>query len=659
MLTSIFRVAVSVSALTAASTALAQQAPAPDAAADEQAKPDQPQDGAIIVTATRVPVAIDRVPASITVLDKAAIDRAQDLGVTELLLRTPGVSMSRNGGYGTATSLRIRGAESDQTVVVMDGVKLNDPASTGGGYNFANMLVGDTARIEILRGPQSTLWGSQAIGGVVNIVTAAPEKPLEGSFDVEAGSRNTVSARAGIGGRTGPLAWRLGGQTFTTDGISAIAPAFGGKEPDGYTNRSATGRAELELAQNLSVELRGYYSDDRVEIDATTGDSADYSKNEEFVGYAGINLALLDGRLRNRFGYAYTDTDRSSYGPARARPLSFESAGQNRRWEYQGSFAFTRAVSAIFGLEREDSSFRSRSPSASLSTPLPAFTTGDAGITSAYAQLSVAPLDGLTLNGGIRYDDHSRYGGKTLFQAGGVWRLPTGTILRASYGEGFKAPTLYQLFSEYGNAGLEPEQAHGWEAGAEQQFFGRRLTFGATYYERSTTNQIVFNSCTATSTNALCFVPGSTTRRSGYYSNVSRSEAHGIEAAAALRLGGLTLDGNYSWTVAEDRSPGAATYGKWLPRRPRDSANASISYELPFGVSAGAALRWSGHTFDNAANTTRLDSYTLVDLRAEVKASDKFSLFAHAENIFDEQYMTAYRYGTLGRSFYAGIRGRF
>jgi len=653
MLKSVFRLSVSLAALAAAPAAFAQQAPAPDAAATEDS--DQ-----IVVTATRAPVNIDQVPASITVLDKAAIDRSQDIGATEILLRTPGISISRNGGYGTSTSLRIRGAESDQTVVVIDGVKLNDPAATGGGYNFANMLIGDTARIEVLRGPQSILWGSQAIGGVVNIVTAAPEKPLEGSFDIESGSRETVSARAAIGGKTGPLAWRVGGQRFTTAGISAIAPQFGGKEADGYNNSSASGRAELTLASNLSVEVRGYYSNGRTEIDSTSGDNSDYSTSEEFVGYAGINLSLLDGRFRNRFAYAYTDTDRDSYGPTRARPLSFESDGKNKRFEYQGSFAFTKQISAVFGVENENSDFRSRSPAASLATPLPAFARGSAELTSAYAQLSVEPVTGLTLNGGIRYDDHSRFGGQTLFQAGGVWRSSWGTIVRANYGEGFKAPSLYQQFSEYGNTALDPEQAKGWEAGVEQQLFGRKLIFGATYFERKTTGQIIFNSCTATSTVPLCFVPGSpTVHRFGYYSNVSRAEAHGIEAAGALNLGGFTLDGNYSWTVAEDRSAGTATFGKWLPRRPQNTANGSISYAFPFGLTTGAAVRWAGHSFDNAANTTKLDDYTLVDLRAELKAGDNLSVFARAENLFDEKYMTAYRYGTLGRSIYAGIRGRF
>lgn len=648
----VIRSSISLAAIAAAAPVFAEEIPAYPTVTDD--------DREIIVTATRAEVALDRTPASITVLDKAAIDRSQDIGATELLLRTPGVTISRNGGYGTSTSLRIRGAESDHTVVVIDGVKLNDPASAGGGYNFANLLVGDIDRIEVLRGPQSILWGSQAIGGVVNIVTAEPHNELEGSFDVEAGSRATVSARAALGGKNGPLRWRIGGQTFTTDGISAVAPAFGGEEKDGYRNDSITGRAQIALTDNLEVDLRGYHSSARVEFDSTRGDSEDYGLNSETLGYVGVNFALLQGRFRNRVAYSHTETDRDNFNPTRERPQSFESEGVNTRWEYQGSFDLSHRIAVIFGVENERARFLSRSPTASLATPVPAFATGKAEATSAYGQLSVELIDGLTIDGGIRYDDHSRYGAQTLLAVGGVWRLPTGTILRASYGEGFKAPTLYQLYSDYGNLALDPEEAHGWEVGAEQHLFARKLTLAATWFDRTTTNQIIYNSCPAISTDPLCLVPGSTTeQRWGFYSNVSRGEAHGIEATAALHFGKLTLDGNYSWIVAEDRSPGTANFGNWLPRRPRNAANASVSYALPFGLDLGAAVRWSGSSFDDAANTNRLDAYTLVDLRAEYRISDSVSLFGRAENLFDEQYMTAYRYGTLGRSFYVGLRGRF
>jgi vitamin B12 transporter len=613
----------------------------------------------IIVTATRSPTPVAELPQTVTVLDKPAIDRAQDIGMSELLLRTPGVSLSRNGGYGTTTTLRIRGAESEQTVVVIDGVKLNDPASAGGGYNFANLLVGDTERVEILRGPQSIFWGSQAIGGVVNVVTASPDKPLEGSFDVEAGSRQTASGRVALGGKTGPLRWRIGGQAFTTDGISAVSPAFGGKERDGYTNHNVTARAELAITDNISADLRSYYSRGRFDFDSTTADSPEYGLNREFVGYAGLNVTMLGGGLRNRLGYGYTDTNRDQFDRRRQRTRTFDSAGRNQRIEYQSNLTLSDHWALQFGAENERSRFRSVSPPAALATPVPAPARGKAEITSIYGQISVKPLSGLTLTGGGRSDDHSRYGRKTLYAAGGVWALPTGTTIRASYGEGFKAPTLFQLFADFGNQALDPEQAHGWEAGVEQRLLDDRFNIRASYFERDSSGLIIFNSCAATSSLPLCFRPGTAIRRSGYYLNVSQADAHGVEIEATGHFGRLEVDGNYSWTVAEDRSPGAATFDKWLPRRPRHSANGSISYAWPGGLTTGAAVRWAGHSFDNAANTTRLDAYTLVDLRAELALSPAVRLFARVENLFDEKYMTAFRYGTLGRSVYAGLRGRF
>lgn len=615
-------------------------------------------DVAILVTATRLATPVEQVPASVTILDKAAIDRAQDVGMTELLLRTPGVSMSRNGGYGTATSLRIRGAEAGQTVVVIDGVKLNDPSNADASYNFANLLIGDTATVEVLRGPQSILWGSQAIGGVVNVATATPDRPLEGSFDIEAGSRQTVSARVALGGKGGPVAWRIGAQTFTTDGISAIAPAFGGREKDGYRNRAVQGRMTISLADNVTANIRAYHSRARTEFDDTAADSPAYALNREFVGYAGLDIDLLDGRFGNRFGYGYTETGRDNYDPRRARAQTFDAEGRNERLEYQGSFAFSDTVTALFGIENETSRFRSVSPPGSLAATVPEPARGDAEITGVYGQFSMRPLTGLTLTGGLRRDDHSRYGARTLFSAGGVWVLPTGTVIRATYGEGFKAPTLYQLFSEYGNAALAPERAWGWEAGLEQHLLNRRFLIGATWFDRTAIQQIVYNPCSSAPDPLLCVQPGTTINRTGYYANVARAEAHGVEARAALSLNMLTVDGNYSWTVAEDRSAGSAGFGKWLPRRPRHMANASIGYALPFGLDLGVAVRWSGKAYDNAANSIRFAPYALVDLRAEVDAGP-MRLFARVENLFDKDHMTAWRYGTLGRSIHAGIRGRF
>jgi len=637
--------------LLCSTAALAQEAPRPDAAATDTGAD-------IVVAANRAPVDAYRVTAAVTVLDKTAIDRAQDLSVADLLLRTPGVSLSRNGGYGTSTSLRIRGAESDQTVVVIDGVKINDPSSPGGGYNFANLLIGDASRIEVLRGPQSILWGSQAIGGVVNIVTPLPTAALEGSIDLEGGSRETVSARAALGGTTGPLAWRVGAQSFTTDGISALKA---GTERDGYTNQNVQARAVLTIAPGISADLRGSYANGRNDFDGFSGDTPEYGLTREFVGYAGLNIDLFDARLRNRFGYGYTDTDRDNYNPDQVEQTqTFAALGRNHRLEYQGTLAVTKGVDAVFGVENEVSRFSTASsdfvPPYALGTPA----RGRAELTSFYGQLNVSPLDGLTINGGVRHDDHSRFGAQTLFAGGANWLLPTGTVLRASYSEGFKAPTLYQLFSEYGNQALNPERAKGWEAGAEQRFMDGRFALGGTYFERRSRDQIVYTGCNPGTADPLCFVPGSTTeQRFGYYQNVARAFARGVEAVARAQVGEhLSLDGNYSWVLSEDRSPGR-TFGNWLPRRPRDTANVSATYTFAEAGSLGVAARFAGKSFDNASNATRLDGYTLVDLRGELPLSGTVRLFARVENLFDERYETIARYGTLGRSVYAGLRGRF
>ncbi|MFC3215597.1 TonB-dependent receptor [Novosphingobium panipatense] len=251
-------------------------------------------DGNIIVTAFRTPVAQEQNASSVTVLDEAAIIQAQPIAVTDILLRTPGVSLSRNGGYGTATSLRVRGADAGQTVMVIDGMRLADPSATSGGYGFTNLFLDDIDRIEILRGPQSILWGSDAIGGVVNVTTRRPQKALEGSAAFETGTHETVSARAGVGGTSEAIDWRLAGSTFTTNGISARA---NGTEDDGYSRQAASGTATIRLAPGVALDLRGYWSDASNDFDAFNGDSAAFGTTQEWSGYAGLNFALFDGKL--------------------------------------------------------------------------------------------------------------------------------------------------------------------------------------------------------------------------------------------------------------------------------------------------------------------------------------------------------------------------
>ena len=643
-------------ALILSAPAFAQVAPAPDVAATPT-----PEGDAIMVTATRVATPIDRVTSSISVLDKSAIDASQEIGITELLSRLPGVSFSRNGGYGTDTTLRLRGAEGDQTVLVLDGVKMSDPSAPDGAYNLGNLLTNDASRIELLRGPQSTLWGSQAIAGVINIVTALPTKPLEGSFDVEAGSRRTVDSRAALGGRSGPVTWRLAGESFTTNGISTFDSQLGGRESDGYTNRAAQGRVIIALAQGVSADLRGYYSTSRTDIDGfdeitfARTDTPEYETDRQWFGYGGLNVDLFGGRLKNRIGYSLTDTRRNNYDPRDlpGEDRTFVSLGRSRRIDYQGTLAIVNGWNAVFGVEDERSRFRSSAPAFFQFIP----DQGHATQTDEYAQINGTLFSGLTVTGGVRRDHYKSYGNRFLFSGGAAWKLGTGTVLRASYGEGFKAPSPYQLLSQYGNPALKPTSAKGWEGGVTQKLLGDRIEIGAAYFERRTRDLIDFNSCFTTppGVDPLC---DSHPVSQGYYRNIGRSKARGVElTAAAHPIEGVSLDGNYSWTKSIDRTPGA-TFGNWLARRPRQKANGSASYQWPFGLTTGVAVQYAGHSFDTNANTRRLAGYTLVDLRAEMPIAKRFTIFARAENIGNVHYETAYSYGSLGRSIYAGFRAR-
>ncbi|WP_409521521.1 TonB-dependent receptor plug domain-containing protein [Novosphingobium sp.] len=610
----------------------------------------------IVVSALRTPVAADRVADSVTLLGEAQIVAAQPIALTDMLLRTPGISVSRNGGYGTTTSLRIRGADAGQSVMVIDGMRLSDSSSTAGGYGFSNFFVDDAERIEILRGPQSILWGSDAIGGVVNVRTRRPTEPLEGSFAVEAGTHDTVSARAGVGGTSEAVDWRLSASRFTTDGISARS---NGTEDDGYQRSAASGTLTFRVAPGVSLDLRGYWSDSQNDFDGTSGDSLAYGRTEEWSGYAGLNFTMLGGRLANRVAVLQTETDRQNYDPVRSiRQITFDAHGRVRRFEYQGTYTFSDAVQAVFGAEREEQRMTTASPSNS-ATPY-VLTPEKADTDSVYGELRVTPVVGLTVSGGARYDHQSRFGGNTVFSAGAVY-TPNGgaTVLRASYDEGFKAPSLYQLFSMYGVNDLKPEKAKGWEIGAEQGF-GEALRLSATWFERDTDNLIDFAYCpTSGALPDVCYVPGTTTSRFGYYANVKASHARGLELAASARWGVLFAEGNYSWIEAEDRTEGSATYGRQLQRVPRHLANFEAGVDLPQGLRASVAGRYSGESYNAATGTATLDDYWLVDLRAQWQVREGLILQGRIENVGDEKYETVSGYGTLGRTVYLGLRSRF
>ncbi|KQM47977.1 TonB-dependent receptor [Sphingomonas sp. Leaf208] len=601
----------------------------------------------VVVTATRAAQPLSEIGQAVTVIDRAEIERRQTTIVSDLLATTPGVTVTRNGTVGALTSVRIRGAEADQALVVIDGVRVNDPSSTGGGFNFGNLLSSSVERIEILRGPNSVPWGSQAIGGVVNIITAAPTEGVQARANAEYGYADSVFASAGVSGKSGPVSGSLTGGYLRADGISSAAS---GTERDGYRQYGATGRVGVEFAPGIGLDLRGYFADSKVDIDDgfdpntfVVADSPAYSTTQELYGYAGLHANLADGRFNNRVAFTIADINRDNY----AQPggdVTFLGRGRSERYEYQGDFHPIDQVRVVAGVERENSRFNDGS------------TFAHTGITSVYGQLIVKPLDILTVTGGIRNDDHDDFGSRTTFGANAALALRTGTTVRASYGEGFKAPTLYQLFSDYGNRDLDPETARNFDIGVEQAFLGNRARVGLTYFDRRTRNQIDFRDCSPaelTTAGSIC-----ANRPFGVYDNVVRAEADGVEFTLALRpVEALTLTANYSYIDTENRSIGV-NFGNDLARRPKQTASVDADYRFAFGLSVGGTVTMVGDSFDEAGNTTRLDGYALAGVRAELPIGERFAVYGRVDNLTDSRYETIAGYGNYGRAAYGGVRLR-
>ena len=600
---------------------------------------DRPEDEelgseTIVVTANRTERAISQVGESVTVVEEEEIVNRQPSDVLDVLRTVPGVTFNRNGGIGTNAGVSIRGAESDQTVVLIDGVKLNDPASPGGGFNFGPLLLGNIARVEVVRGSQSVLYGSQAIGGVVNLITREPTEELGMFARAEYGARDTAELTGNVSGRFGPVAASIGASYLHTDGISAFSEARGGAERDGFESLGVNGKIDIALSENLSIDLRGFYADGEVGIDGfpapdyVFADVDEVSYRNDFVGYAGLNADFLDGRFRNRLGFAYTNIDRRNFN-FDTDTETFDANGENRRYEYQGVFDAAEFVELVFGAEREESDFRSGTDEA------------DVWINSVYGQVNLSPVTGLSLTGGVRYDDHETFGDATTFAASGAYTPNSGdTVVRASYGEGFKAPSLYQIYSTYGNPALLPEESESWDVGITHSFLDRRAQIGVTYFERDSTNLIGFVS--------------TATPPFGFYDNTELASAKGWEFGLAVRpVDGFDVALNYTNIDAIDE-----TTGNKLARRAEDKADLVVDYRMSNGIGIGATVLVVGDSFDNASNTRQLDGYVVADLRASYGVTEQLEIFGRVENLFDEEYETVYRYGQPGRAVFGGVRFR-
>lgn len=613
---------LSVSALAFASPALAQGA-----------------DATITVIATGSETALSQTGQPITVITADEIQSIQGPDIARVLERVPGLTVTRNGGPGSFTGVRLRGADAEQVLVLVDGVRVEDVSAPSGGFDFGTLTPGGIERIDVLRGSNSVVWGSAAIGGVI-AVQSRDLGGVEASAEYGAHETYTADAAAGISSDLGSLT--LNGGYATSDGVSAAAA---GTEPDGFRQYRIGGRGRLNVTQELSVVATARYADTRTDIDGyappfyTFGDTPEFQKTRQASGRVGLRYA--SDALTLNTGFALSDTKRDYFDPTFGTAPSYGYKGRSERADLTGRLNLPASLTLDFGGDSEWTRFSSTFDAEAR-----------ANLTSGHALLGWTS-DRASLAAGVRYDDHNRFGSAWTFGANGSFQIVDNLRLRASYGEGFKAPTLYQLLSDYGNAALVPERSKSYDAGAEWGTRNGALHASATVFRRDSRNLIAFVSCA--SLNACA------TRPFGLYDNIGKARSEGVEVELGAKPSEtLQLRAAYTYLEARNLTPGNLNNGNDLARRPRHALTLSGDWTSPLaGLTLGADLRMVGDSYDNAANTVPLDGYAVTTLRASFPVTDKVELYGRVENLFDEGYQTVADYGTWGRSAFIGIRARY
>ncbi|MBM4033194.1 MAG: TonB-dependent receptor [Planctomycetes bacterium] len=616
------------------------------AEAQDKTKEEEPQE--VVVTATRIETPYEQVGSSVTVISRQEIERRRQTMVAELLRAVPGLDVVRTGTKGGETAVFIRGAKSDHTLVLIDGVEMNDPMSPGRSFDWAHLTTDNVERIEVIRGPQSTVYGSDAIGGVINIITRRGKGPPTVTLTSEAGSHYTFREGLSVLGATPLFNYAVAASRFDTKGISSAAREDGNFEHDGYRNTTFSAKLGFNPAENFAVDIIARCIDTWAELDNSFGvmDDPNYTARtrQHFLRAQG-RLTLFDGLWEQRFGVSYTDHHRAYRNrPDPAHVGEFERGsfdGDILRFDWQHNLHLSETNTLTFGFETEEERGKSRYASQWGPSPFPE---ESARTNSFYVQDQFSIGDRFFAVVGARYDDHERFGSKWTYRAAPTYIIKeTGTRLKASYGTGFKAPSLFQLYAPFfGNPNLQPEESKGWDLGAEQQLLGGLLTLDATYFRNKFKNLIDYS-----------FVTSS-------YFNVGEAEAKGVELGATVRpCDNLFIRASYTHTDTEDKAT-----GQKLLRRPEHKAALEANYRLLKRTNLNLSAAYVGRRKDIDARgwpATRvtLDDYLLVNLAVSHDINDNVQVFGRIENLLDAHYHEVTGYGALGIGFFVGLRATF
>jgi vitamin B12 transporter len=614
-----------------------------------------------IISASRVPMPSPEVGSAVFVLPQERIEASGEPFVSELLRQAPGVAVSRQGTMGASTQVRIRGGETRQTLVLIDGIEANDP-SFNSEFDFAHVLTGGIGSFEVLRGPQSALYGSDATGGVIQLNSQRATKPFELSAFAEGGSFDTYQAGGLMGTKTDRYDVAVSAQWLDTNGTNI---SRFGDERDGYRNTTFGAAGGVQLTPILSIDGSVRYIDAQSEYDTqdfafpatpTQGlviDSDDRTDVTRLYATAQARLDLMDGRWQHRVRVARTQTDSDVF---QAGAFSSSNDGERSKYDYQTTYSFDtpallRAQHGVtLAYEHEEQSFQNRGATPAAGQDQDASNSQNSFV----GEYRVGFFDQLFLTAGARHDNNQTFDDTDTYRITAAFLIPaSATRLHGSYGTGVNDPSLFELYGSIppffvGNPNVKPQKTKGYDFGVEQSLLNKQLVLDVTYFDADLEQEIVSVFNPSTFVFSVDNLDGRSTRE-------------GVEVTATWRLtDSFSLAAAYTYTDA--RQPD----GDVEVRRPRNIASLNALWRFLGGRGLlNVAVDYTGDQEDNEfvsatpQERVTLPAFTLVNVRASYALTRNVTLTARIENLFDVQYEEVYSYRAPGFGAFAGVRVGF
>lgn len=580
-----------------------------------------PQLRETVVTATRTAQPLSDLLADVTVVDRDTIERSGAAGLADVLARLPGIEFQRNGGPGTTTGVFLRGSESRFTAVYIDGVRIDSQAT--GGAAWESIPLGQIDRIEVLRGPAAAVYGSDALGGVVQIFTKRGEGPFAPFVGIGFGSHGTRKADAGFSGSQGAFDYSLGLVDERSEGFNSRTAAGQNPDLDGYRSRSANAKLGFQLNRAHRLEASVLANDVNSQYDsASTRDDRNLRE---------LNTLGLNWQARWTEAYSTRLSISDSRDRYQTTPSPYLTVTDLRSYLLHnelrlGTHLFTAA------LERKEDHLQN--------API------DRGRSQDALALGYGWKNGphaVQLN--VRHDDDSEFGAKNTGSAGYGFAITPQWRVTASTATAFRAPTLYHRFSIYGVSTLQPESSRNKELGLRYEDGGS--SFGIVAYQNKVSNLITFTSGSGPCTNGRA--PVALANRA-CYSNTAQAEYSGVTLTGGYKIGNTRLSA--SLDLQNPRDLGT---GRTLPRRARQHAVLTADTRVgPWSLGAEAQL--SGRRNDSASNTVVLGGYGLINLSASTLVARDWTFLARVDNLADKSYELAQTYATAGRTLYVGLK---